>query len=146
MVRFLSATALSAALLLAAFAAPSAGFAEVPTGKPVSGIRCDASEGVAFHIHQHLTLIDRGKAVLVPGDVGRPLTAQCFYWLHTHTPDGLIHVEAPMIKTFTLGQFFDVWGEPLSKSRAASLKAGGGTTLRFYVTVRSTRVIRARSS
>src|SRR5271166_3094569 len=106
--------------------------AEMPTGQPVDGIRCDQAEGVTFHIHQHLALLDRGKAVGVPSDVGRPLTANCLYWLHTHSSDGLIHVESPTIRTFTLGQFFDVWGQPLSATRAASLRAPAGSHLRFY--------------
>jgi hypothetical protein len=38
----------------------------------------------------------------------------CFSWLHTHTPDGIIHIEAPIPRTFTLGDFFAVWGEPLT--------------------------------
>jgi hypothetical protein len=30
--------------------------------------------------------------------------------LHTHDTTGLIHIESTDIRTFTLGQFFDVWG------------------------------------
>ncbi len=130
--RFPAIAAVAAAAFAAATLAAPAG-AEAPTGQTVSGIRCDRAEGVAFHIHQHLTLLDRGKQVAVAGDVGRPLVGQCFYWLHTHSEDGIIHVEAPVIKSFTLGQFFDVWGQPLSAKRAGPLRAGGGTTLRFFV-------------
>ncbi len=123
------AVALGALLL----GAPLTVSAEMPDGRTVDGIHCDRAEGVAFHIHQHLTLLDHGKPVLIPSDVGRPLAAQCFYWLHTHTPDGLIHVESPAIRTFTLGEFFAVWGEPLSAKRAGPLRAAGGTSLRFFV-------------
>jgi len=38
----------------------------------------------------------------------------CFYWLHTHTPDGVIHIESPEPTPFTLGQFFDIWQQPLT--------------------------------
>ena len=38
-------------------------------------------------------------------------------WLHTHALDGIIHIEAPKLQTFTLGQFFAVWGVKLSKAR-----------------------------
>jgi hypothetical protein len=38
----------------------------------------------------------------------------CFAWLHTHSADGIIHTESPVTRTFTLGEFFDVWGQPLS--------------------------------
>ena len=78
-------------------------------------------EGTAFHIHQHLTILNRGKPVLVPSDVGRPLFAPCFYWLRTHTPDGIIHVEAPKkSESFTLGELFDIWGVPLSRAGASA--------------------------
>jgi hypothetical protein len=40
--------------------------------------------------------------------------------LHTHVADGIIHVESPVKKVFTLGEFFDVWNQPLSSSRVAS--------------------------
>ncbi|MBV9409262.1 MAG: hypothetical protein JO164_10605 [Candidatus Eremiobacteraeota bacterium] len=103
----------------AALSCVGAARAAVPAGQPVDGIRCDQMEGSVLHIHQHLAIYDHGKPVTVPDDVGRPLVAQCFYWLHTHTPDGIIHVESPNFKTFTLGNFFDVWGQPLTKTNVA---------------------------
>jgi hypothetical protein len=42
----------------------------------------------------------------------------CLYWLHTHAADGIIHIESPVRRTFTLGQVFNEWGQPLSASRA----------------------------
>lgn len=117
-----------AAILITAGVASAA----APTGEAIDGIRCDHEEGAVFHIHQHLAIFDRGRPVDVPDDIGRPIAAQCFYWLHTHTPNGIIHVESPTFRTYTLGQFFDVWGEPLSATRAASArtKADG---MRVYV-------------
>ena len=41
----------------------------------------------------------------------------CFYWLHTHAADGVIHIESPVQRTFTLGNFFDIWGQPLGTDR-----------------------------
>lgn len=107
--------------------------ASPPSGTPVDGIRCEGMEGTALHIHQHLTIADHGRPVPVPEDVGRPLAAQCFYWLHTHTPDGIIHVEAPVARGFTLGQFFAVWGEPLSRTRIASAKLRPGEHLAIWI-------------
>jgi hypothetical protein len=100
--------------------------ADVPTGQPVDGIRCDQMEGAVFHIHQHLTILARGQAVAIPSDVGRPLAGNCLYWLHTHTPDGLIHVESPVYRTFTLGNFFDIWGEALSATMVGSAHVAKG--------------------
>src|SRR6185437_14266092 len=61
-----------------------------PRGQTISGIACDAQEGQRIHIHQHLAILDHGKPVEVPYDVGRPSGVPCLYWLHTHTPDGII--------------------------------------------------------
>jgi hypothetical protein len=41
--------------------------------------------------------------------------AKAFYWLHTHDESGVIHAEAPTPHDFVLGQFFDLWGQPLSR-------------------------------
>jgi hypothetical protein len=112
---------------------PSPAGAEVPTGQPVDGIRCDSSEGVAMHIHPHLTILDHGKPVGIPEDIGRPLAAQCFYWLHTHTPDGIVHIESPTVREFTLGEFFDVWGQPLGPRNVAGAKPRPGERIKVYV-------------
>jgi hypothetical protein len=46
--------------------------------------------------------------------------SRCDYWLHVHTQDGVIHIESPTARTYTLGEFFDIWGQPLSSTRIAS--------------------------
>jgi hypothetical protein len=100
---------------------------------PIAGIPCDAMEGTRIHIHQHLVILDHGNPVQVPFDVGRPQTARCLYWLHTHTPDGIIHVEAPAERTFTLGDFFEIWGQPLSRTRAATAIGTTKVPLKIWV-------------
>jgi hypothetical protein len=52
----------------------------------------------------------------------------CLYWLHSHTPDGVIHMESPEQRSFTLGNYFDVWGQPLSASQVGPAK---GTVTAF---------------
>ena len=47
---------------------------------------------------------------------------QGIYWLHTHDATGIIHVESPDDRTYTLGQFFDIWGQPLTSGEVAGLK------------------------
>ena len=107
-------------------AAPLAGTATAATGQPVDGISCQTTEQTLFHIHAHLTIFVNGAARQVPAGIGIPgaqatQTAQgpfietgtCFYWLHTHAADGIIHIESPIQRTFTLGNFFDIWGQPL---------------------------------
>jgi hypothetical protein len=86
---------------------------EAPLAPAVDGIQCQASEMLAYHIHQHLTLVDHGKPVPLPSAIGIPGgegSASCLYWIHVHAASpGYIHVESPIIKTATLGQFFDIW-------------------------------------
>jgi hypothetical protein len=119
-----------ATLILVATAASRAA---VPAGQPVDGIRCDRMEGSVLHIHQHLAIFDHGKPVPIPPDVGRPMVGQCLYWAHTHTPDGIIHIESPAFKTFTLGDVFDIWGEPLTRTDVAGAKPRKGEKVVVWV-------------
>ena len=100
--------------------------------KSVDGIKCQYNPKVLFHVHAHLTLFVKGKQRAVPAGVGfwPPLGPQnyrngqfgvtpdnCWTWLSTRYADGLIHVESPVARSFTLGEFFDLWGQPLSSRR-----------------------------
>jgi hypothetical protein len=95
-------------------------------GSTVDGIQCQGTEQVLFHIHAHLTVFVNGAPRRIPYGIGIPgalvsrtpagpyvATGSCFYWLHTHAADGIIHIESPVQRTYTLGNFFDVWGQPL---------------------------------
>ena len=78
----------------------------------IHGIKCLGSEQLVYHIHQRLDLYDQGKRIPVPALIGIPndgKTATCYYWIHVHQLDDIIHVESPTAKTYTLGDFFDVW-------------------------------------
>ena len=123
---------LSAAFLLAS-GAPRAASAQGMTALPIDGIGCQSMEGAVLHIHQHLQLFDRGRPVAVPAFIGIPAGGNCLFWLHTHTGDGLIHIESPVNRTFTLGEFFDIWGVPLSTTAADTLRAGKGKKLTVRV-------------
>ncbi|MGH2458796.1 MAG: hypothetical protein ACRDIY_08010 [Chloroflexota bacterium] len=86
-------------------------------GQVVDGIPCQNGEQLAYHVHAHLTILANGQPVTVPAQVGIP--GSCFYWLHTHDTTGAIHIEAPAPQTYTLGQFFDIWGQPLTTDNVA---------------------------
>jgi hypothetical protein len=96
-------------------------------GQTVDGVKCNRTEQLTYHVHAHLSLIANGSPEALPALIGIPGgatgTPQCFYFLHTHDTSGVIHIEAPAKTAFTLGQFFAVWGQPLSKSQATNLKA-----------------------
>jgi hypothetical protein len=110
------------------------------TGQDVDGVSSNDNEQVAFHIHAHLAIFVNGTQKLVPYGVGivppyqlqtipagQPAAGTAFvgggtkfYWLHTHDETGVIHIESPKQVTFTLGQFFDEWGQQLGPNQVGS--------------------------
>jgi hypothetical protein len=108
-------------------APPLTGTATNATGQKVDGIGCDTSEQTLFHIHAHLTVFVNGSPRQVPADIGIPSATgqnspKCLYWLHTHAADGIVHIESPVHRTYTLGNFFDEWGQPLGPDQAGPAK------------------------
>lgn len=97
-------------------AAPLAAATAGANGGKTDGISCQTGEQSIFHIHAHLTIFVNGAPRQIPASIGIP--GRCLYWLHTHDADGIIHIESPVRRTFTLGQFFDEWGQPLSPDQA----------------------------
>jgi hypothetical protein len=103
-------------------------------GQSVDGISCQGGEQTLFHVHTHLTIFVNGSPRQIPYGVGIAPPRQvdqtgggqfvasgaCFSWLHTHAADGIIHIESPVQTTFTLGNFFDVWGQPSTTDSTTS--------------------------
>jgi len=107
------------------------------SGQPVDGISCLNGEQVAYHIHIHLAVFVNGHPRQIPAGVGivpprqvqtTPVGAfinngACFYWLHTHAADGIIHVESPTVNVYSLGNFFDIWHQQLGRDRVGPARA-----------------------
>jgi len=84
-----------------------------PAYPAIDSIACDELEQSAFHIHAHVSVYINGQSVSIPANVGiagDPSAPSCFYWLHTHSTDGVIHIEAPNGVSPTLKNFLDIWG------------------------------------
>ncbi|GHO89913.1 hypothetical protein [Dictyobacter formicarum] len=81
---------------------------------PLNGISCDSQEQLAYHIHAHLSIYIDGKAVSVPQAIGIASDQSCIYWLHTHDTTGVIHIESPTQKNYTLGDFTQIWSQRFS--------------------------------
>lgn len=79
-----------------------------------SGLDASTMEGTELHHHEHLDLYVNGHRVIVPALVGIDERAGFLTELHTHDPSGIIHVESPVRRSFTLGQFFCEWGVKLN--------------------------------
>ncbi|MGG1947837.1 hypothetical protein AB1286_24065 [Trinickia sp. NRRL B-1857] len=89
------------------------------SGADVDGLVCATGMANTFHVHAHLAIVYNGQWMQLPGAIGIPQS--CYYEMHTHDHTGIIHIEAFSLKTFTLGQFFDIWGEPLTSTNVAGL-------------------------
>ena len=82
----------------------------------IENIKCETVERTAFHIHTHLDIFINGKLYTVPAQIGI-VPDKCLYWMHTHDETGVIHIESPEIRNFTLGQFFDIWNEKFNNTQ-----------------------------
>jgi len=111
----------------------------LPTASvPHTSIPCDQLEHTQVHYHAFLQILNQGDSVLIPTNVGRKVG--CYYWLHMHTNEsGIIHVESPSDRTFTLGDFFDVWSDWGGKAQlldgkhVSTLTLASGQKLAAYV-------------
>jgi hypothetical protein len=103
--------------------------------RSAQGIQCAPTEQLVYHIHAHLQVYIDGRPRALPGGIGMigavgqqtPYGAVygatvCYYWLHTHTADGVIHIESPLEAVYTLGNFFAVWNQPLSSHQVAGAR------------------------
>ncbi len=101
-------------------------------GEVVDGIQCQSITQLAHTAYAHLQVYVNGRSRALPGGIGlvgqsaaasshglyySPTT--CMYWLHTRAADGLIEVQSPVARSYTLGDLFRVWNQPLSHYRVA---------------------------
>jgi hypothetical protein len=102
----------------------------------IDGIPCQSSEQLVVHYHAHLSMIVDGNETILPAGTGIDQTNKCLYWMHVHSSDGVIHIEAPKgsaTRKFTLGNMFDVWQKPLSKTQVGNTTLTKGQKLLMWV-------------
>jgi hypothetical protein len=91
------------------------------------------AEGGGSHFHPLLAVYANGEQVTVPANIGvdpaKPQTEMV--GLHTHDDTGTIHNEAGT--GATLGDFFAIWGVPLSPTQLGPFQAKGAKTVRMWV-------------
>jgi hypothetical protein len=84
-----------------------------------------------LHIHSQLSLFVNGEQVPVPMDIG---ISDVHASLHSHDDTGVIHVEAQdPSATFTLGDYFDVWGVRLTPTCLGGYCEQGNKSLHVFV-------------
>ncbi|MEY9967078.1 hypothetical protein ABIA33_005143 [Streptacidiphilus sp. MAP12-16] len=114
------------------------------TGEDIDGVvKSNSMETLDYHIHSHLQIYVNGVQKSIPYGIGimPPYSLQnsgssafvssgsAFYYLHTHDETGVIHVESPTKREYTLGNFFDLWKQPLSSTQVGPDKG----TVTVYV-------------
>src|SRR5947209_17889173 len=87
-----------------------------PLYPPINGVSCDSMEQSNYHIHVHLSIYINGKNASMPKGIGIASDGSCFYWMHTHTGDGIIHIEAPAkVHNVALDDFLTIWHTGFAK-------------------------------
>ena len=105
-----------------------------PPHRPIAGIPCEKTAPTGSQTHAELQIYYQGTPVTVPANVG--VKQGCLYWLHTNDDSGVIAVDLPKSdahRTYTLGDFFKIWGQPLSRHQVATLKPGKGQSVEVWV-------------
>jgi hypothetical protein len=97
-----------------------------PAATHPAGFRCTRG-GPRYGVH--LELFARNRVVIVPGGIG--VRSSCAYPLRTRWPIGVIEVRAG--RRYTLGDFFRLWGQPLSPTRLAGFRTTRARPVRAYV-------------
>jgi hypothetical protein len=101
-----------------------------------------AVEGQGLHSDQHLDIYVDGKPITIPQSIGIPpgykadpgtTDTDFISILHTHDTSGTVHVEAPSSHSYTLGEFFDVWGVRFTPTCLGSLCETKDKQIRLYV-------------
>lgn len=114
------------------FLAPAA---TTTLGRRVDGIQCEALTQLADTRYAHLQVYVHGRSVALPGAIGLvdPATIRtangllyksttCAYWLHTRAADGVIEMQSPIARRYTLGDLFAIWHQPLAGDRVADAR------------------------
>jgi hypothetical protein len=98
-----------------------------------AGLPMLTAEGSVEHIHAHLDVRVNGQPVEVPAYIGIDQAHGSLSPLHTHDTSGVIHIESPIKRQFTLGELFSEWGVSLTADNIGALHTNSGNTLRVYV-------------
>lgn len=79
---------------------------------------CLSQEALTFHIHPYLRIVIDGNNISVPAGIGIvdatvangiAYGGTCYEPIHTHDSSGIIHIESPVNRNYTLGEFFQIW-------------------------------------
>jgi hypothetical protein len=102
-------------------------------GAPIGGFNCVINPPQPLAFYAHLSILVNNEPQKIPTYLGasRQPPTHCFYAIHTHDSSGRIHVTPAAPATFTLGELFEIWGQPLTNTNVAGVT---GLPVEIYVT------------
>ncbi len=83
--------------------------------------KCVTSELPGYHSHPNVTIVISGSVYPIPINLG--IQGSCLKPIHTHDSTGTIHIEPDEDRTYTLGDFFLVWGNWVSNQTFATFNS-----------------------
>ena len=86
----------------------------------------------SYHAHALLTVYRSGEQVEVPANIGFDVSGG-HSSLHTHTPDGVIHMEADDPYPYELSHVFAAWGVAFDRDRLGGDVPDGKNQIFVYV-------------
>ena len=108
-------------------------------GAPIGRFNCVVNPPQALVFYAHLSILVNNEPQKIPRYLGAspmPL-GHCFYAIHTHDSSGRIHVTPAAPGIFTLGELFEIWGQPLTNTNVAGVT---GLPVEIYVTDNGTSI------
>jgi hypothetical protein len=103
-------------------------------GSPIGPFTCVVNTPDAFEFDVHLSILVNNEPQRIPTYLGASTLAaggHCFYTIHSHESSGRIHVTPDAAGTFTLGQLFQIWNQPLTNTNLAGIT---GLPIEIFVT------------
>jgi hypothetical protein len=105
-------------------------FRNAGDGVRPDGIGCTGPGGV-LRGRAHLDVFADRRRVTVPAGIG--VLPTCSYWLRTTRDDGIVTIDSPERRAFTLGDLFDIWGAPLTRTKVLAFDVGPDRPVRVVV-------------
>jgi len=107
--------------------------ADAAAAVAAAGLPMLGSEGNVEHIHAHLDVLADRQPVAVPANIGIDTKHGTISPLHTHDGSGVLHIESPVKRQFSLGEFFSEWQVSLASDHVGGLRSGDGKLMRVFV-------------
>lgn len=96
---------------------------------------CVQHTGIGVHYHVYLHIVILGLEYSTPANMSNLGIEDptCYRPVHTHTDLPLLHIELPQPRDVRLGDFFEIWGQPFSRSQIMSYYTDATHTIDFTV-------------